>query len=713
MKRICILLTTICLYSAGIWACGPCERSYLAEQYNLYRLNISESEKLSMSELNIRDWQKQTSLQIPDSSIREVVYEWGVVQMESLLASEPASDGNKFAEWLVTHNDSVAINCLILAKRSEISRARQYTKWYYPSPNDLEVKELDAIQRSAMAYKGKRLADRFAFQVMRALYGKGEHLACVEYWVENKTRFTPGTAVYRMAEDYAVKAIERIPDGKKIYANIYSNLTDADVLTNIQRRIISLENSLCNYDRDENKPAYMKLYDEIKPLVAECKGKHAAMWYYTGAFVAAKLNLESDALSYIAKAEKCKADRETKDYIRVLKFFIKSKFLKHYDAGFEKYLYGELKWLDAMIENNLSDIIREDVSRYGDYRQLCGYSQYYWSDAMRKILIGELVPCCLKSGYVTRALQYLNYADNCLLNKVGVKVDIHYDKNHNVHEKVYTRYAFRRKSAEGVGDYTYSVNRYDYSNDYFLNLDSIGVKYIERLAYRLEHPIGVLDCLLKDGSYTDPEFLYDIIGTQYLAAMNYHKALQYLSKVSIDFNKSRAVYEFSNRDPFNESEEKQEKDPRYKYHFAKNMVDLEQQISRATNPNDKSDLILKYNRAIINSTRACWSLVMYYQGEFGPTPYYSSRVLNDFEHMYRVTESENAKAYTMYTDPERGAAAYCKYGLYASAAKTYPSTAVVRKYRIKCDGLYDYKITARRRPHEEAYYAQGIFRIES
>lgn len=712
-RRLILLIAVLLGICNHSLACGPYEWGYTSAQSNLFCLSLPEARECKTREQNIADWQRQTSRAIPAQDVEEVVYKWPVECVESLLGKNQDTSGNSFAQWLVRHNDTDAIKFLVLAKRCENARASQNTRWYYQFAGTSAYQTLDSIQQEAEAYKGKRLADRYAFQVMRALIGKSDYKGCVDYWKRHKHLFMPGSAVAYMAEDYAIGSTQQISGEKKSYAEAFRAMPEIEwPLQEIAQRIRGLESEPRNSigypeEAEEDTLAYRAIYEKILPILNDCKGPNKAQWYYVGAFVAGKLGDMDVALFLIKKAAAAATDAAIRDNVRVLALYLRAKNQKRYDRKFEKYLFGELQWLTGKMRQNLTRGLCLKISRHGSYNHLCGFSQYYWSDAMRKILIGGVAPLCFRSGDKVRGLQYLNFADNCIFNMVDKVGICEYDKDYNEHWHYVSPDDFRYLSQVLPPDkgYRTSVDSYspDYSGDYFMSLDSIGVETVVALAHRIEHPESALDRFLNKGSYTDPQFLADIIGTQYIDAMDYAKAVKYLKRVSPQFNRSRPIYVYTNRNPFNDGKS-QPYDPLYKLHFTQKMAVLSNRIAAAKNPDDKAELMLEYNRAIINSTRRCWSLTTYYEGRFINFPYFGHRMLDTYNRMFKFVKEQNREAYALFTDNERAAEAYCKYGLYATAAAKYPGTNTVKRYRAKCDNMYDYNISARRNPREEAWW---------
>ena len=58
-------------------------------------------------------------------------------------------------------------------------------------------------------------------------------------------------------------------------------------------------------------------------------------------------------------------------------------------------------------------------------------------------------------------------------------------------------------------------NPYDYKTDFFDMLDRF-VPPLLRYTDRALHPLSPLDQLLNAGGYTDPDYLYEHVGTLYL-----------------------------------------------------------------------------------------------------------------------------------------------------------------------------------------------------
>ena len=297
---------------------------------------------------------------------------------------------------------------------------------------------------------------------------------------------------------------------------------------------------------------------------------------------------------------------------------------------------------------------------------------------MRKIVISQVVPKCIASGYQTRALQLLNMADNRLLNFVGKHLYSIDDTIVDWGNSPRICYSWFKRNYYRADDD--ARNDYDYSNDFFINLDSLGVEHIERLAVRMQKPLCAFDRFLNERSYTNMEYLYEIIGTQLLAAMRYKEAIHYLSQVSDEFMQTTNVY------PYLQKERQEDK-----LDFAKKMAALEQHIRKSKNPDDRAEHMLTFARELQNSIGPHWYLTRYYSGHWVCYPFYSQYQTDLYDHAIKKFEYLKHKAFETFTDAERAAKACYDWSLYKTAATKYPQTETAEYIRGNCDVLADYQ----------------------
>lgn len=708
---ILIVLIPACHFSL---ACGPFDRLYTPDEYYTFRIcgenmsgnNIKNSrswrENSQMD--NCRSWAKITSTDISLEDIQEVVYHWEYGRLEKLHADAVAGkkkDGNAFADWLIRKKDTEITSFLLLAKKCEQTRAKQCSAWYYPVQGDEENTLLMEIVEKTKEYKGKRLFDRYTLQMMRALISLRQYNECLNIWLNRKNFFHKGV-VEEMAKNYAAGAyyhIGEVTKAKRMFTetgdicsyvfcmnkegktyNRYDMLPILYQRDPNDKRLFYLMQYMIHYDIETYSYNHEKnlktLYDFTLNVLNEGKAKNLAGWYYTASFLSDKLCDTVQALEYIQQARELPAGQDLKDAIRVFDIYLKAKSATKYDTDFENYLYNELSWLDQKIVMNLDSA----TIMGGIGNRICGYSLYYWDDMMRKIVISQVVPKCMASNYKVRALQLLNMADNRVFNLVEKVYDYYSDPDSIWVQRIICRSWTRRSHPQYINNLYNFYNLYDYKNDFFINLDSIGVQHIERLVTRMQNPLCDFDRFLNERSYVNMEYFYEIIGTQLLAAMRYKEAIHYLSQVSDEFMQTTNVYPYYKPEP---------KD--YKLNFAKKMYALEQKIKTSKNPDDRAECMLAYAKELQNSIGPHWYLTRYYYGYWICYPFYSQYQTDLYDNVVEKFEYMKQKAFKTFTDAERAAKACYDWSLYKTAVTKYPQTKTAEYIRGHCDILADYK----------------------
>ena len=682
----CILLFSLLLVPSA-FACGPFDRGWLAEEYYMFRLfgdniegNYPQSSLKAQYLENCKEWAKITSRTIPLDDIEQVVYKWSIEKLESL-RTHGVYANNAFAKWLIDHHDNEVIDFLLLAKRNELVRFEKNSLWYYPVNGDEEATALQEILQMSSSYTGTRLKDRYLLQSIRALFACFQFEECINLWKKHENDFRT-KIIKKLAADYIYGACERAGNTRILLElPLIKEMKERNLLYELQRSLHYKDNSTDKICFDEDYKKVLQVL-QLKDI------KYKAQWHYARAFLADKLGKREEAISSIHKTKTYATDTETKSVVRILEMYLRTKYAEVYDFKLENYLYGELLWLDNKIISELTPEIKERIKKNGTWNHICGYSQYYWNDMLRKIIIGNVVPLCIKSNYKTRALQYLNMADNGIFNKVP-QIEVDYFKSDSDwiwKQRLLTWDEYRNSSD--------CCNDYDYRNDYFINLDSIGVKYVKRLAHRINNPISPLDSFLNKNSYTDQQYLYDIIGTQLIASRKYKEAASYLSHVSEEFQLSRNVVDYFNRDPFTLNKRLNQSDPFYKLHFAQKMSQLEYTMQNATNPNVRAESMLCFTLGMQNSVgENCWVLTSYYRGCWESYPFHSQyqyKLVNEI-----IAESEKLKqiAFTLFTDDERAAKAYQAWCMWKTTVTKYSNTEIAKQIHGQCDNLTDYQLS--------------------
>lgn len=233
---------------------------------------------------------------------------------------------------------------------------------------------------------------------------------------------------------------------------------------------------------------------------------------------------------------------------------------------------------------------------------------------------------------------------------------------------------------------------------------------------------------LNSRGYTSLDYLYDILGTMYLARRDYANAVRSLSHISDGYQKVLNVDRggFLRRDPFTYMSEYQTKD-RYdngfsytsggpiandfiinhkKLYFAGEMLRLEKEMRSASDPNQRAMAKIKYAIGLKNSFNTCWALTSYSRGgcmvaedneltewqeKYLEWPYKSPYHDNDnIKKAIADAEAMLAQALNEITDDE--VAARANYMLYntLTIARHYPNTQIGKMMAKQCDSWSDW-----------------------
>lgn len=712
MKSIKYLLVSILALCAVNQASACWEEWYVPSGYYMYRAyeyvkpDYVESDYYPGEYKNCREWQKLTSSAIPIEDISYVVYRMSLEDVEKMYDNPLIFYENKFAEW-ITKRDKAALDFLLLAKTNSYVRAQMNSRWYYPSMKIGARMTLEEIADKALAVKDKRLRDRYLLQAVRALFSSGRFEECIDLW-DNEIKLLPKDNIMRqLCHSYIAGAYYRTNRTEEAIG-YFAQIGDVDsMLECIGKKghsasTINTVKFVCQYNPDaphiryvlqsyirgyepegfyyESKKGnkftpntgYYELCDLCNNVINGNKSKDKAFWYYTLAFLT-DLNGELYKANYwLGQAEKYKTSQYIGESIAVMRIYLDAK-LSVYNSAYEQKLLKQLKWLDSKIANNITDHIRQATAK--GYYLPNNKSYYYWNDMLRRILLAEVCPRMIEAGKPTRALQLANMADNRLMGLVNKRIDRH--------GKSYT-----------MREYRYSaklVNYIDYSNHFFEMIDSLGVNTAKTYLQRVEGPRSEFDYFLNARGYTDRNYLYDIVGTQYLRTMQYGEAVKYFKPISTAYQYHHNLY--IDYDPFCVEYEPIGQKINFKYDFAKEMYALQQRIEATQDPNRKAEVMAKFAVGIRNSFTKCWALTQYYKG----TSYYGQVCdkrdwQNDSYTRAAKRRSKDiiALALEIITDGEYGANIQYDRCNYKTVANKYPITIKGELVRGSCDHLIDY-----------------------
>lgn len=533
-------------------------------------------------------------------------------------------------EQLQESDDPEVIEYLKIAKACEAMRAKMNSQWYYPSKNDPVVAALEDVLKKSLEYKGSKLKERYALQAARAMFSLGRFEQMCKWWKKIDRQIAPGAirdhiigyvagAKYRTGEtEVAMQYYASIGDVASIeyclrqegryngYCSIAEYCAEYPSVT----RVLQQEVTRLEYYSDYfmKKGHYERYYDQCMQTAAI--SLDPAPWLYTCAFLRYMQGQYYVAGNILSRAEKCCNSDFLSDSIRILRILIDAQ-VSTYNKAYETKLLEELKWLDEMICNNITDEVRQKTAKDGYYIK-ANISYYYWNDMMRKIVLGTVVPRMMEAGKTPLAILLANYADNRLLSLVDEvyveKWDYHeYEYDNEVMTLTLSEY----RQNEDV------FNIYDYSNHYFtmLRSDDMLMGNIHEYSKILSQPSGALQVFLTERAYINDDYLNDLIGTRYLKARKYKAAYEYLAKVSKDYQKCLNTYWYMRRLPFHYKRIRTGKVlPDYKLTFAKEMIECEEIIARSADPDKVGHARIKYGIGMRNSKGWCWMLTSYKRG---------------------------------------------------------------------------------------------------
>lgn len=704
MKYIRFILSVSLLFiSTYTWACGGWT-PYDVSNTNIYILNgfMDNMETKDFNEENIELWKSETLDYYPDSLVAEVVYKYSYDQIKTLyyVSINRAKDSinidwaNDYAEALVACYPG-ALKFLLLAKRCENTCRQLYNDpWYYPVKGDAVETALDNIITECR--NAQSLTIRYFLQEVRALIALNRFDECIKRWEATKSQIN-NKIFYKEIELRVARAylFAKIPDIDKAieiyarYGDIESLATATNIASNNNGIDISYIYNLCpdaEYLKDEIQrrlncmngayaDADTTLLQLAKMAIKDRRAKDISMWYYVAAAVCDKAEQYDEALNYINNGEKLCATRRQKSMFKVARIFIDSKSMK-YNSSYDRRLFNDLQWLDKEIKSNLTSQERAQIKENSYYTllKIRPYG-YYWADAMRRILIENVIPNAKEAGYKIRVVQLANYADYCLVEHLDIdKTEIF-----------------------GGVNYEYEHNCHDYSNPMFeLANGSMLAAELERYVKEVERPCDVFGLFLTKNGFHDLNYWNELLGTKFLREHNYTKAVEYLEKVPAEFQYHLNVYtqgDYMKRDPFEpdlwERGNYLNDDTDYKLRFAQEMLSLQQTFESQADINRRASAMIRYAIGMRNAVCYCWALTRYedktYCDDYPPE-------LCDHQQIEPIEQSKKliTTAFTMFTCDE--IAARHRYMLrdYKYVMDNYSYTDMAQYITRHCDTWRDY-----------------------
>lgn len=704
-----------------LFACAPIY--YYPTEYYLFKLVDLPENAPTWFTVNADEncllWQRQTSANIPVGDIHQLVYKYDIETLSQFKAHqipEEAKD-NLMAKWLVATNDQEAIDFLILAKTCEWLRSQSLSPWYYPSKNDPVKFSLNEVADIAKSHTQGRFADRYALQAVRAMTTLGQYDECIAFWKSIESRI-PNGLMHQMILPYVAGAYFHTGDTEQAH-RLFLEANDIEGLlvcyqqnNNRLNRVEAMELIYQTYpDHPAFRQKMWEILGEIEPdinwkddwrwfdhsqeelvqLATLCdkviNGKanaDKALWAYAASYIAHLQGNDRKADTYLKYAEKNVKDQQLSDAIKVMRIYLDAQMCP-YNKAYEQKLFAQLQWLQSKIE---ADITPEVIHNAGElYHLNINISFYYWNDAMRCILLGTVCPRLLQAGNTTLALQLANMADYTLLKQTNNIYSYHWDfMNDRMIYDSLTLDAYH---------FTRDDNRFDYQNAFFSMADTLSADEVIAYLTTVEHPKSNFDRFINDHSYVLPDYLNEITGTHCLREMRFADAERYFSKVSAAYCTRTNIYkeELLDRDPFSLERRKWSHGVNAKYHFAKTMNKLEQEMATTSDPNLKAQLMIEFGTGLRNAFDYCWALTHYQHGYRGTgLDFY---IWDDDQNTKRAEQRYKQlfkDALALFTDDEYAADAHYRFRNFKTVVERYPNTQTADKVLARCDRYWDYHL---------------------
>ena len=768
LKYILLISVLILLGGEQTEACGP----YFPDDPNYILLFRSCSPELERQwqegcrfqdyekEQNCLLWQSITSSSLPLDDIEKVVYDAKLTDLDDLPTGKLTD--NKFAKWLSDSAHSDDLEYIRTAKEIEEIREYMNNPWYYAYDGDDEHTRLAELKRMCHDYKGKRHASRYALQLIRLNFAVGDYKSCIALW-ENRASTMPQNIVTDMIASYVGGAYSRCGDRDKAIelftrsqdigslislkawdgVEAASNYTDDRVKeleyifnrfpnspllsVKLQEYVRNRESFVYNYeewkDRGFHDPVLVKTYWDGDSLIADAEpifydelkrfaqsaiiSNHChqkGMWNYALSYLYFLDGDLNKGISYLIRAEHSESTPFMKESIMALRILMNAKQANN-RSGYLSRLHRDLKWLDERMVNE-ANLNPEDNWQY---KNKLNWRVCYWQDVARKVLLGVVCPKMRQAGNQTLALQLANYASNRIYQLAPMYEAYHYGYDDPKDKESYTvilPFDEYRKLWSGL-------NYFDYTNQFFEFICDSNADDAAKYAQRIANPRSELDKFLKERSYVDADYIYDIVGTLYLREMNYEKASEWLAKVSADYQSRTNIAKegYFKLDPFQyQCDEKHfiSDSNDFKLKFAQEMARLDKMINSDVEPNRKAEAKIRYAIGLRNSFGKCWYLTTYGYNmgyttdeEWRNWRWHTSSDREGFkdnsyaQRAYKKVDALMDEAIAEFTDSEKAAQAQLKMMNYATLIKKYPQSKAAAYIRSRCDNYYDYAIQKR------------------
>lgn len=684
---ICASLSVL-LAASDLSACGPYEDDL--NSYSLYRAYDTQARvaaEHSLRKRNCREWMRTCSERAgcgvgeaghySEKDVYEAVYEVRLKDMES---SE-----NPFLRYLRVKDRGV-YECISLAKLNEELRSHIASPWFYPNMNisNGAVTLEDIVKESFSRDEDDSLRPRYMIQALRAMISFGRWDEIWSVWEKEFSGRKEDDVLRVLAEPYAMGAACRLgynemalkyfSGTRDLESFLYcygletassssgpsktasfktGSSSDALKLFNLIKYIYGYNPCSPLFEKllqdimswnlllVSSPDVYRELYCFAQNVVEEGRSDNPSLWLYTASYIVQYFDCDyHKAETLIRKASIVKGSPFIHESVRALAMYLDAKTCS-FDSAYETRLFKDLKWLDRRMSRDITDEVSARFCKWVEWQ-----SWYYWDDLLRKVILGTVAPEMLRRGRSTRALQLANYGSNRLRMLLG------------------------KENSSAMT-----------STHFFEMADSLGadatVRYMESTARSGDE----MSDFLNARSYTERNYLNDIVGTHMLRERRYSQALKYLSRLDRSFDGFLNVQREYRYDPFSIQVSYAPSGWDYRLLFARKMVKLEKKIAAAGDPDVKGMLMAEYAVGMKQSFTTCWPLTQYRYSSYWLPEALRKTVINGVREAGCTME----RALAMISDP--GTAARLNHIIWRNrtVVNEYKDTWTARYVRAHCD----------------------------
>lgn len=673
-------IAALCTAMPTAKACGPFFPDIPSPKFFTSAIDGTTSGDIDREE-NLRLWQQLTSAEIPLADIGQVLYADEHYDPES-------TPDNLFYAYIHNTNDREIEQFLRMAKEIERRRDEIASPWYYPEAHYKENGEFTDIIADCKAYRGSRLYDRYALQLVRAQFAARDYAGCVASFNERLGSLPASNLMKRMAMKYVAGCWSRLGDADKANeffakAGDFGSLAHHDAAAFMAARNPDCPELMAYIQTCSTDSArFCALRPVARRVLRDKKAANLGDWKFVLAYEAGEFHADyTTASRHIADALRSKfSSQDFRDHARAYRMKVDAAL------GRRATLLADLRWIEGKM-----DRLTPDASEWGRILQNIVYS--HW------------VPTLWQQHDYATAILLCGYADNLIASRQRHTVWV---SSHNRSYLVPETELLSIPLTEMRKSRKY-YNSLDYSSPSFRLMNSLTSSQLIAVVRSMSTDTPLYRHLLTFAR-TDAPYLDELIGTIALREERYARAAEYLGRVPRQHLATLNVYKDGSLQvnpfcafPGHWRDFDSIASPlRAKYHFACRMLHYRQIMRHGKTPDERGLARLKYAIARRNSFIGCWALTQYWHGCVTSLfmPSYDSGyhdLLDTFPALYdfeadggheaaqAIFDREVRAALAMLTtDAARAEAEYLLFHLRTIVAR-YPDTPTAHAVKSACD----------------------------